>query len=427
MIKMQELHEMLNVSSCSESDIIEKIRNIRTFTTFHQLEVNPLDEAMFVAIAKDLQPFYERLWGFRSWQDCKSDYLNLSLITRSFYRRKEVKKDWINRRYSKDQYDQMIAYLNGVGYWLNELKDRFKQYEMAQIYYADRQEYMLNWAETIKKYEHKILKRVLHNVKEIAFNMIQCPTGEFWMGTEDEFSLENENPRHKVQITQKVWIGETQVTQALWQAVMGWNPSHFTGSMQLPVENVTWYDCLMFCNQLSELEELTPCFTLNQIQYRDHHIDFAVVTWHRNANGYRLATEAEWEYCAKAGTELMFSGSNHIDEVACYRYNTNNKTCEVKTKNANAWGLYDMSGNVWEWCMDQSDDLIYKNRKSGHVENPISWRDEHCARIMRGGSYWNPPDFCRVYVRYREKPNITFRHRGLRVLRSEPNNRKSLP
>jgi sulfatase modifying factor 1 len=249
---------------------------------------------------------------------------------------------------------------------------------------------------------------------------------EFWMGSLDWAGYLDERPRHKVCISKGFWIGETQVTQELWQTVMGWNPSSFKGNIKLPVESVSWYDCLVFCNKLSELEGFTPCFTLKNIKKNGNHIKKATVEWHSDANGYRLPTEAEWEYCAKAGTEFRYSGSNNIDEVAWYTENSGNQTHEVKTKKANAWGLYDMTGNVWEWCMDQWDVNAYRHRTNGNIENPISienpivWSNDPCARVLRGGSCRYGAVSCRVAFRYGFDPDNRSDYRGFRLLRCEP-------
>jgi sulfatase modifying factor 1 len=253
----------------------------------------------------------------------------------------------------------------------------------------------------------------------VGFKMVACPSGNFWMGSEDGIGYDNERPRHQVRMNKDFWMGETQVTQELWQAVMGWNPSHFTDSAKLPVENVTWYDCLEFCNQLSNLEKFTPCFELTNIKKDGNSIKRANVKWSKSANGYRLPTEAEWEYSAKAGTELIYSGSNSVDEVAWYRDHSGRKTYEVKAKEANAWGLYDMSGNVWEWCMDKWDSDIYKSRSNG-IENPILWSNSPCARITRGGSSGFHIESCRVAIRYWNIKNLRLDSRGFRLLRSKP-------
>jgi formylglycine-generating enzyme required for sulfatase activity len=177
---------------------------------------------------------------------------------------------------------------------------------------------------------------------------------------------------------------------------------------------------LVFCNKLSELEKFTPCFNLTNIEKDGDSITKANVEWLRNANGYRLPTEAEWEYSAKAGTELIYSGSNNVDEVAWYYGNPGRKTYEVKGKEANAWGLYDMSGNVWEWCMDQWDQNAYKSR-SNDIENPLLWSNFPCARVARGGSCWLNAVSCRVAYRSGYVADSRYdADQGFRLLRCEP-------
>jgi sulfatase modifying factor 1 len=259
----------------------------------------------------------------------------------------------------------------------------------------------------------------IRSINQVVFKMIICPKGSFWMGTKDYVQYNNEMPMHKVKMNKKLWMGETQVTQELWNMVMKWNPSTSKNNIKLPVDSVTWYDCLIFCNKLSELDGFVPCFSLTNIEMAGDHTIKATVEWNRNANGYRLPTEAEWEYCAKAGTELIYSGSNDITEVAWYRESSNNETHEVKTKKPNAWGLYDMSGNVSEWCMDQYDKKAYKDRKNkNNVENPILWSNTPSTHILRGGSYLDSAVDCRVAVRHRFLSDRYLYWTGFRLVRS---------
>jgi formylglycine-generating enzyme required for sulfatase activity len=275
-------------------------------------------------------------------------------------------------------------------------------------------------------------------INDMTFNMIYCHSGEFFMGKDsfmNRFSLlswltPNHSPKHKVKINQGFWIGETQVTQELWQSVMGTNPSFFKTNDQFAVESVSWYDCLDFCNQLSEREGFLPCFQLSDIIKKNGSIKKAYVEWNKNANGYRLPTEAEWEYAAKAGTEFIYSGSNDIKDVA-WHIDEDYTPHEVKTKKANSWGLYDMSGNVFEYCMDAFKSNAYKMTKD--MENPIVWQNDHCARVIRGGCFLigqslndSNPDvilFNSHYqsVNHRNKRKfISIHHRqGFRLLRSE--------
>lgn len=144
------------------------------------------------------------------------------------------------------------------------------------------------------------------------------------------------------------FLSKFPVTQELYSKITGQNPSMFQGD-QLPVETVTWKDAVLFCNSLSEKEALTPCYSISKTD--------ETITFKTNANGFRLPTEAEWEYACKAGTNTIRYDA--LDLIAWYKNNSEKKTHRAGLKTPNAWGLYDMLGNVWEWCSDIYDETVY--------------------------------------------------------------------
>ncbi|MDY4932253.1 MAG: SUMF1/EgtB/PvdO family nonheme iron enzyme, partial [Candidatus Onthomorpha sp.] len=241
-------------------------------------------------------------------------------------------------------------------------------------------------------------------VKGVEFKMIKVEGGTFSMGATSEQGSDaryNEKPVHSVTLSD-YYIGETEVTQELWEAVMGSNPSHYKGNNQRPVEFVSWNDCQEFIKKLNQL----------------------------TGKKFRLPTEAEWEYAARGGKYsrgYKYSGSNNADEVAWYwrnsgdkylsgklntdtYYENNCKMHPVKTKKANELGLYDMSGNVWEWCNDR-----YGDYQSNSQTNPTG-PSEGKYRVYRGGG-WNYFDGgVRVSSRVRGHPlEIGFGDHGLRL------------
>ena len=229
--------------------------------------------------------------------------------------------------------------------------------------------------------------------KPVDFRMIEVKSGEFMMGAtaEQAGAQDDEKPAHKVKLTKDCFIGETEVTQALWEAVMGSNPSEFgtddpdRGS--LPVESVSWDE---ICGEGGFLEKLNDVLQGQLPEGRK----------------FRLPTEAEWEYAARGGhkspkVQTMYSGSVNIDKVAWYNNNSEDKTHPVKSLKANSLGLYDMSGNVWEWCSDRYGGTYYKdciNNGANTVTDPQG-PETGSYRVARSGSWSNDPVYCRVSVR----------------------------
>jgi formylglycine-generating enzyme required for sulfatase activity len=195
--------------------------------------------------------------------------------------------------------------------------------------------------------------------------------GTFTMGSPvGEAGRFNNEIQHNVTVS-SFYMGKYEVTQRDWRDVMGHNPNYFTGN-DLPVENISWYDAVEYCNKRSEQEGLTPAYTGNGDG----------ITWNRSANGYRLPTEAEWEYACRAGTATPYYTGDSVNSAGWYVSNSGYKTHPVGQKQPNAWDLYDMHGNVGEWCWDW-----YGEYPSGAQTDP-SGAESGTFRVIRGGS-WN--------------------------------------
>ena len=220
---------------------------------------------------------------------------------------------------------------------------------------------------------------------DVSFRMVRVEGGTFMMGANegDEEALGREEPSHQVTLSD-YYIGETQVTQALWQAVMGKNPSSFTGDSNCPVESVSWNACQMFIQKLNSLTGMS----------------------------FRLPTEAEWEFAARGGNKskgYKYAGGDDIDKVAWYINNSENKTHPVAQKEANEMGLNDMSGNVLEWCQDRYS--IYTDVSQTDPEGS----ETGSFRVIRGGSWYYGAGSCRVSFRSNCDPTFTFNYLGLRL------------
>jgi formylglycine-generating enzyme required for sulfatase activity len=230
--------------------------------------------------------------------------------------------------------------------------------------------------------------------------MVRIPAGTFEMGSpSDEAGRDGDEARRRVTMSAGFFMGTHEVTQAEWTALMGSNPSFFKGD-DLPVERVNWYEAAAYCNALSAKEGLTPAYA----------IDGDAVTWNARANGYRLPTEAEWEYACRAGTAAPYYSGDRPDDAGWYFNNSGNRTHSVGQKTANDWGLYDTHGNVLEWCWDWYGD-------GGGQTDPAGAADG-TSRVLRGGSWIGGAGILRSANRCGLHPAYRFIDVGFRVCRS---------
>ncbi len=256
--------------------------------------------------------------------------------------------------------------------------------------------------------------RVAGEAREVAslagMRMRWIPAGRFWMGAgaDDSDIYEWEKPQHEVTLTRGFWMMETPVTQGQYLAVMGENPSHFKkAGLEAPVEWVSWYDAAAFANKLSALEGAPESFVGSGEEMDgvgNQGSDYV------GSKGWRLPTEAEWEYACRAGRTTPRYGK--LRKIAWYEENSGRTTHRVGQKQANAWGLYDMLGNVWEWCYDWYGDY------SAQAAMDPTAAATGAGRVYRGGGWNYDASHVRAARRDYKMPTYRYNNFGFRVVRS---------
>ena len=293
------------------------------------------------------------------------------------------------RRVAYDKFTFVVEGYNMLGNCYEKGQGVTKDLDKARYYWQLAADYDHAEALTsLSRYPAPQPKQSLGNFTQtlpgtnITFNMVYVQGGTFQMGSNDSEAYSDEKPIHSVTLSD-YYIGETEVTQELWEAVMGNNPSYFKGSNK-PVERVSWDDCQEFIRKLNQ----------------------------KTGKNFCLPTEAQWEYAARGGNKsrgYKYAGSNTIGDVAWYYDNSSSSTHPVGTKLPNELGLYDMSGNVWEWCSDWDGD--YSTSSQTNPMGPSTGSD----RVLRGGCWYNGAHYCRVAYRYSSNPDRRIFNSGFRL------------
>ncbi len=282
---------------------------------------------------------------------------------------------------------------HSIGKPIIELNERSWEYD-----YYNSQSVIQNGRHRNSKIQIRLIP---FNYKRIEFNMITCPAG----------GKVNINDWGLQEIKEPFMLGETEVSQELFEAVMGFNYSNFKDSNKNPVEQVSWYDCLEFCNRLSGYLGFDNCYMLNNKEYTNSEyplsIEKAEYTLMEGADGFRLPKEWEWQIAAMAGTNNQYAGANDdesLKRVAWLYKNSGEKTHAVAQKKPNEWGFYDMSGNVWEWCENSI--------------TPDKNIDPSAGRVDRGGGWFNEASDLRSAKRDYFSASDRYDGIGFRVARS---------
>jgi formylglycine-generating enzyme required for sulfatase activity len=242
------------------------------------------------------------------------------------------------------------------------------------------------------------LEIIINKLPDLA--TVEIAPGKFLMGS--IFGLKDELPVHEIEISSTLIVSKYEINQFYYMQVMGTNHSIIKDN-RLPVDSISWIDAIIFCNKLSEISNLQPAYTF----FGEN------VKWDTIANGWRLPTEAEWEYLCRAGDTSDYSGSDDLSKIGWYNMNSGLKSHPSGLKQANKFGLFDMQGNLWEWCWDYYSSEYYSKSDYKNPKGP----DTGVRHIARGGSYGDGNSLCRSSNRF--FPINAIERTGIRIVRTK--------
>ncbi len=344
-------------------------------------------------------------------------------------------RQWLGFEPSWEVWNRLVAELD-------QLQDSASQ-EDFQLLLAYVEEHLLqswpvgwqlpnaNWSKSSAG--HSLLRPLCKPFSSLpAMKAVWCPPATFQVGAkkDDPFADEEERPRQWVTLTRPFWMQTTLVTQEQWEALAGYNPTLMTVAPDLPIDSVNWLDAVVFCNALSQVEGLEPAYTITPstkelplypMQQEHYGYSEIQVEWNGwEAKGYRLPFEVEWEWAARAGAiDSTYSEDSEAKDIAWTNKNADEQIHPVAQLKPNAWGLYDMLGNLWEWCSDTTEE----------EPSPTSWplepmtdhapfvREEEAA-LLRGGCWVQGEGTARFCARAADFKEVADEYAGFRICRT---------
>ncbi|MDR1925263.1 MAG: SUMF1/EgtB/PvdO family nonheme iron enzyme [Planctomycetaceae bacterium] len=323
----------------------------------------------------------------------------------------------------RKQYNEAGEILTEVDSLVREIRNAISTKQYSQLLACVQRYLELKANDPEAKNLQQKIEKLTTVITKNGSKLRRIPTGRFYMGSHDsdEFLRNNEHPQHRVLITKNLFVGVYPVTQKDFIELMEFNPSTASDNELCPVDSVSWYSAIEFCNKMSEAESLPPYYDLTKIKRRTNGaIETADVTI-LDGEGFRLMSEAEWEYVCRAGSITPWCFGDQVTDVgdhAWYFDNSSSETHPVGEKKPNAWGIFDMHGNVMEWCYDWYGEFYYQTCQD-EIENPQGPPDG-TSKVLRGGAWQFGAEATRNAYRNSSSPDAISSVIGFRICRNAP-------